>query len=154
MSNLLDNVEILMECCNQGGGGDLRIVVPFKFSGTTPDGHGQASSAKVQFNVNKPAVRGTIFVDKRNDGICVAKITSRHRVTGGHWVFNPEGSHTDNNDFGPQVINNCVSCIPEVTANNEVVFAVKHVDYFDGKNHVDYRGNVTLTFFVHYIALT
>jgi hypothetical protein len=41
---------------------------------TSSDLTGHAISKPVQFYINQHAVAGTIFVDSKNDGICVAKI--------------------------------------------------------------------------------
>ncbi|HEX3529271.1 MAG TPA: hypothetical protein VH988_19615 [Thermoanaerobaculia bacterium] len=117
------------------------IPLKFDYNQLTSGGKGQASSQKVQFNVNKAAVQGTIFVDEKNNGICTATITSNHKVTRGWAVFDPEGSFTDGSGK-PSDINSSVDVSESIVSNKEIVFSVFR------KGNLS--GNVTMTFFVEY----
>ena len=139
---VLDNVAITMHCHNTPNAPDNTLTVPFEYHQTTPDGNGQASSHKVQFNINKNAAPGTIFVDKNNDGICIATITSNHIATGAEVVFVPEGSFTEGFGKKPNEINESVDTFWELTSNKEVTFTIRSA----GTD----MGNVTLRFFVYY----
>ncbi len=127
--------KITFECHNPS------ISLKFDYNQLTSGGKGQASSQKVQFNVNKAAVKGTIFVDEKNNGICTATITSNHTVSRGWAVFAPEGSSTDGGGK-PDDINSSVGVSENIVSNKEVVFSVFR------KGNL--AGNVTMTFFVEY----
>jgi hypothetical protein len=117
------------------------ISLKFDYNQLTSGGKGQASSQKVQFNVNKPAVQGTIFVDEKNNGICTATITSNHKVNRGWAEFDPEGSSTDGAGK-PNDINSSVEVVKSIVSNKEIVFSIVR------KGNLS--GNVTMTFFVEY----
>jgi len=63
---------VRMNCVNPA----LQVVLH-----PVPNRRGRSGSYNVQFNVNTPAVAGTLFVDANNSAICA--ITSNRRVTGG-----------------------------------------------------------------------
>jgi hypothetical protein len=140
----LENVTISMLCHNSPGIPNYKLPVPFEYKQTTPDGMGQASSHRVQFNINKEAVKGTIFVNEHNDGICVATITSNHIVVDAGYVFIPEGSSTEGFAKKPHDVDKSVSVTWKQTTNKEVTFSVHRVG--------PEIGNVTLVFFVRYQA--
>ncbi|WP_223535636.1 hypothetical protein [Pseudomonas sp. GL-B-16] len=142
-SNALQNAVITLSCHNTPGGNHI-LTVPFMYNQTTSDGIGHASSHKVQFNINKAAAAGTIFVDEHNDGVCIATITSNHIIKSGGMVFAPEGSSTDDNSSNPSDINQSVKVTWVPTSNKEITFSVHRVGSL--------KGNVTLIFFVTYEA--
>ena len=144
-ANALKNVAISMLCHNTPGQNHF-LSVPFVYTQTTADGLGHASSHKVQFNVNKDAVPGTIFVNKHNDGICTATITSNHIIKDGWVTFDPEGSSTDDSGTTPNDINQSVNVTRTLTSNKDITFSVHSIGA--------HKGNITLTFFVTYEAAT
>lgn len=140
----LQNAAITMRAHNTPDTVDHTLLVPFVYNQITVDGIGHASSHKVQFNINKEAVPGTIFVNEHNDGICIAAITSNHIIKSGGYVFAPEGSSTDDFNTQPNDINQCVNVSWVLTSNKEMTFSVRRVGTL--------AGNVTLIFFVTYEA--
>lgn len=138
-----DNTKISLKCHNPP------IQLAFRHHQTRSDGVGQASSEKVQFNINKPAVRGTIFVNEKNDGVCIATIMSDHIVKKGWASFNPSGTftdkflETDQLPDKPDDIERRVSITQRILDNKTIQFNVK-------RTGADV-GNITLTFFVQYV---
>jgi hypothetical protein len=123
-------------------------LLQFEDHQTSADGLGQASSQKVQFNINKDATKGTIFVNEHNQGIVKATLSSNHRFTHGWAVFNPEGSSTDpvpGTKSNPHDIDRCVAVSAPLTGDKEMTFSVIRVGGL--------VGSVTLTFFVQYRAV-
>jgi hypothetical protein len=118
-----------------------RSVLDFQFVQTLPSGEGQASSQKVQFNVNKDAAPGTVFVNEKNDGLVKVIVTSNHIITGGWAVTAIDGSFTDGST-NVNEINESVAVATTPRSNKEMWFLVKRIG--------SKKGNVTMTFFVQY----
>ncbi|WP_347905972.1 hypothetical protein [Pseudomonas purpurea] len=143
---VLQNAVITMLAHNTPDTVDHTLAVPFLYNQITADGIGHASSHKVQFNVNKDAVPGTIFVNEHNDGVCIATISSNHIIIDGGYVFSPEGSSTDDAGTQPNDINQSVNVSWVRTSIKEITFSVTRIG--------TYAGNITLIFFVRYEATT
>jgi hypothetical protein len=120
-------------------------TLDFQFVQTLPNGDGQASSQAVQFNVNKAATPGTVFVNERNEGLVKAIVTSNHIITGGWAVVAIDGSFTDGSEEANK-INGSVAVATTRRSNKEIWFLVKRVG--------SKKGNVTMTFFVQYKTST
>lgn len=136
----LVNAEISLQAHNP------QMVVPVAHNQTFPDGYGQASSDPVQFNINKAATNGTIYVDGKNDGVVIATITSNHVLKDARFSFVPGGSMTDGNNAKPNDIHDSVRITSTIISNKEVKFLIHRV----GPD----VGNITLVFFVEYRAAT
>jgi hypothetical protein len=136
--------ELNMVCWNQGGS-ESRLSVP-----TSEVGKSQASFAPVQFNVNRAAVPGTIFVNDKNDGVCEVAVDSGFILTKEvRSEYSPNGSWTEGSDNKSQPaqvieIQKSVSVVPTQISLRKIHINVKKVGG-SAKG-----GTVTLIFFVSY----
>lgn len=135
---------IKLSCFNGPGGSNP--ITPFEFVQTSEGGVGQASSYKVQFNINMDAVKGTIFVDADNDGMAIANLEGNFILTNGWAVIDPNGSYTEGNEKNPHKIDESVEIQRTIVSNKQIKFNVKR------RTNGNDRGNITVTFFVTYKA--
>ena len=103
---------------------------------------GQASSYRVQFNINKAAVDGTIFVDKNNFGIAKATIEGNFLLSEGWAVLDPLGSNTIKLEKNNSSIEDAIEIKPHQLSNKEIIFTVKKIG--------ESVGSVTVIFFVRF----
>ena len=108
-----------------------------------PNGDGQLSTARIQFNVNRESTGGAVFVNERNQGAVVLSISSEHVFLNGWAVVMPDGSWTDG-AHKPHDIDSCVSISRVIESNKKLTFFVHRVGALEG--------NVTMTFFATYRA--
>ncbi len=122
-------------------------IKPVHFSANTifADGTGQASTERIQFNVNRPSTGGAVFLDPANpEGVVELSITSDHVFLDGWAVVMQDGSATYTPGHAPHDIDRCVSVSTVMESNKKLTFYVHRMSDLDG--------NVTMTFFVRYKA--
>ena len=103
-----------------------------------PNLKGRATSEPVQFNMNRAATAGTIFVNENNDGLCVAHTTSkRFAFTKAKVKISPGGSNPLNIDEAVKFDQGTI-----LSDGRTVIFNVHRID--------STVGNITLIFQVEY----
>ena len=114
---------------------------------TLGNGVGQASSQKIQFNINFPAPAQIVPVRTNQPAILVASLSSDHLFTKGWVIFDPTGSWSEDWSNGnPRAIESYVVVSEPITENKEIKFSIgcKGLETYQG-------GIVTLSLFVQYL---
>ena len=119
--------------------------------GVNARGLGQASSPKIQFNINTPPGAGVIFVDDRNNGVCTITVSDGYRLLAGRGVIDPTDMATLFNSGyknGPSVATMVyTSCIKQ-EVNILKCQVIKHPD---GNKISDPKGGtINLNWIVEY----
>ena len=83
---------VTFEAYNFGGGkGEIRQGLLDSNVFVLPTLKGKATSVPIQFNVNRPANKSTVFVNEVNDGMCVATIKGNFTITKARAVMSDNG---------------------------------------------------------------
>nr|WP_156133450.1 hypothetical protein [Massilia sp. JS1662] len=106
--------------------------------------HTQASTEPVQFNVNIPAGRGTIFVDKNNNGICTATISDGFQFTGGGGEID-ETQISVSDPHKPSDLIKAINISTTILGNQKMVFSVS-------RTNDAIKGNLNIHFIARYKA--
>jgi hypothetical protein len=102
----------------------------------------QASTEPVQFNVNIPARRGTILVDKANSGICTATISDGYRFIGGYGAIDETQISVSQPDT-PRDLMHAITIGTTLLGNQIMRFSVS-------RNNEFIKGNLNILFTVRY----
>ena len=104
----------------------------------------QASTEPVQFNVNIPAGKGTIFVNENNHGICNARISDGFQFTGGSGQIDPTQVSVSD-PHKPANLTQSISIVPKIQGNQMMMFEVI-------SNNSAIKGNLNIRFIAKYKA--
>jgi hypothetical protein len=106
--------------------------------------HTQASTEPVQFNVNIPAGRGTIFVNQANHGECTATISDGFQFTGGRGEID-ETQVSVSAPYKPSDLIRAITISTTILGNQRIMFSVR-------SNNDAIKGNLNIHFIARYKA--